>query len=183
MPELPDARKSRFVEKFDLSEQTAQVLIDDKDLADFFEESTRLYDNAKEISNWLVTDLKGFVNEADGIRSLKIRPAHIAELAKLVDQSAISRNTAKQILQKIVKSGEMPSVVMKDLEATQISDKEALEQIVDDVFAKETSAVQDALKNEKAINFLLGKVIQSTKGRADPKLATELIRKKLASIT
>jgi len=183
MPELPDARKSRFVEKFDLSEQTAQVLIDDKDLADFFEESTRLYDNAKEISNWLVTDLKGFVNEADGIRSLKIRPAHIAELAKLVDQSAISRNTAKQILQKIVKSGEMPSVVMKDLEVTQISDKEALEQIVDDVFTKETSAVQDALKNEKAINFLLGKVIQATKGRADPKLATELIRKKLASIT
>jgi aspartyl-tRNA(Asn)/glutamyl-tRNA(Gln) amidotransferase subunit B len=183
MPELPDARKSRFVEKFDLSEQTAQVLIDDKDLADFFEESTRLYDNAKEISNWLVTDLKGFVNETDGIRSLKIRPAHIAELAKLVDQSAISRNTAKQILQKIVKSGEMPSVVMKDLEVTQISDKEALEQIVDDVFTKETSAVQDALKNEKAINFLLGKVIQATKGRADPKLATELIRKKLASIT
>jgi aspartyl-tRNA(Asn)/glutamyl-tRNA(Gln) amidotransferase subunit B len=82
-----------------------------------------------------------------------------------------------------VKSGEMPSVVMKDLEVTQISDREALEQIVDEVFAKETVAVQDALKNEKAINFLLGKVIQATKGRADPKLATELIRKKLASIT
>ena len=183
MPELPDARKSRFIEKFGLSEQTAQVLIDDKDMADFFEEGAKLYDNAKEIANWIVTDLKGFINEVDGIRSLNIKPTHIAELAKLVDQSDISRNTAKQILQQIVKSGEMPSEVMKKLKATKISDEEGLAEIIDAVFAKETSAVQDALKNEKAINFLLGKVIQSTKGRADPKLATELIRKKLASIS
>ncbi len=183
MPELPDARKARFIEKFGLPEQTAQILIDDKDMADFFEESTKLYSNAKEMANWIVTDLKGFVNEVDGIRSLKIKPAHIAELATLVDQSAISRNTAKQILQQVVKSGEMPSAVMKTLGATQISDEAALAEIVDTVFATEPNAVQDALENEKAINFLLGKVIQSTKGRADPKLATELIKKKLASIS
>lgn len=183
MPELPDARKSRFVENFGLSEQNAQILIDEKDTADFFEESLKLYDDAKEISNWFVTDLKVFINEADGIRSLKIKPSHIAELVKLVNQSTISRNTAKQILQQIVKSGEMPSVVMNNLKATKISNEEDLIQIVDDVFAKETIAVRDALKNEKAINFLLGKVIQSTRGRADPKLATELIRKKIASIS
>lgn len=182
MPELPDARKARFIEKFDLSEQTAQILVDNKDMADFFEESIRSYDNAKEIANWIVTDLKGFINEVDGIRSLKIKPVHIAELAKLVDQSTISRNTAKQILRKIVNSGEMPTIVIKNFEVTQISDKDVLEEIVNDVFTRETSAVQDALKNEKAINFLLGKVIQSTKGRADPKLATELIKKKLANI-
>lgn len=183
MPELPDARKSRFIEKFGLSEQTAQVLIDDKDMADFFEDGAKLYANAKEIANWIVTDLKGFINEGGGIRSLNIKPTHIVELAKLVDQSEISRNTAKQILQQIVKTGEMPSEVMKKLKATKISDEEGLTEIIDAVFAKETSAVQDALKNEKAINFLLGKVIQSTKGRADPKLATELIRKKLADIS
>ncbi len=183
MPELPDARKSRFVEKLGLLEQVAQILIDDKDMADFFEESVKLYDNAKEISNWVVTDLKGLVNEVDGMCSVKIKPAHIAELARFVDQSTISRNTAKQILQQIVKSGEMPSAVMKKLQAKQISDEKALAEIVDDVFAKETSAVQDALKNENAINFLVGQVMQSTKGRADPKIATELIRKKLASIS
>jgi len=143
----------------------------------------KLYDNAKEISNWVVTDLKGLVNEVDGMCSVKIKPAHIAELARFVDQSTISRNTAKQILQQIVKSGEMPSAVMKKLQAKQISDEEALAEIVDDVFAKETSAVQDALKNDNAINFLVGQVMQSTKGRADPKIATELIRKKLASIS
>lgn len=182
IPELPDARRLRFVEKFGLSEQTAQILIDDKSMADFFEESVKLYGNANEIANWIVTDLKGFVNEVDGITSLKVKPAHIAELAELVDQSLISRNTGKQILQQIINSGEMPSAVIKNLEATQISNEEALAEIVDTVFANETEAVQDALKNEKAVNFLLGKVIQFTKGRADPKLATELIKKKLASM-
>jgi len=183
MPELPDARKIRFIEKFGLSEQTAQVLIDSKEMADFFEESIKAYSNAREIANWIVTDMKGFIDEVDSINSLEIKPAHIAELAKLVDQSIISRHSAKQILQQMVKSGEMPLEIMKKDESTKISDVQALTEIVDEVFAMETDAVQDALKNEKAINFLLGKVIQSTKGRADPKLATELIRKKLASIS
>ena len=183
MPELPDTRKSRFIKKFSLSEQTAQILIDDKEVADFFEESAKLYGNAKEIANWIVTDLKGYINEVVGLRSLKVKPAHVAELAKLVDNSTISRNTGKQILHQIIKSGDMPSEVMKNLGARRISDEGSLAEIVDDVFEKESNAVQDALKNEKTINFLLGKVIQSTKGRADPKIATELIRKKLASIS
>jgi aspartyl-tRNA(Asn)/glutamyl-tRNA(Gln) amidotransferase subunit B len=183
MPELPDARKARFVQKFDLLEQTAQILIDDKDMADFFEESIRHYDNAKEVVNWIVTDLQGFAKETDGIRSLKIRPAHIAEIAKLVDQSVISRSTAKQVLQQVVKSGEMPLEVIKKEEYTKISDAESLADIVDEVFASDRDAVQDALRNEKAVNFLLGKVMQSTRGRADPQLAIKLIKKKLATIS
>lgn len=183
MPELPDARKARFVKKFGLSSQVAQVLIDDKNLADFFEEGSRIYKNAKEIANWIVTDLKGYTDEFDGIRSLKIKPVHVAELAKMVDTAAISRSTAKQILQEIVKSGEMPSEVAKRLNASKISDERALANVIDDVFKKEKDAVKDALRNEKALNFLLGKVMESTTGRADPKLARELIKKKLASIS
>jgi len=183
MPELPDARKTRFVEQFGLSEQVAQVLINDKYLADFFEEGAKLYGNAREVANWIVTDLKGYTDEFDGIRSLKVKPPHIAELARLVDQSVISRTTAKQILQEIVKNGEMPSEVAKRLNAAQISDEQALIDVIDNVFETEKNAVQDARQNEKTVNFLLGKVMQSTKGRADPKLALELIRRKLASIT
>ncbi|MFQ5968899.1 MAG: Asp-tRNA(Asn)/Glu-tRNA(Gln) amidotransferase subunit GatB [Nitrososphaerales archaeon] len=183
MPELPDARKARFVKKFGLSNQVAQVLIDDKNLADFFEEGSKIYRNAKEIANWIVTDLKGYTDEFDGIRSLKIKPVHVAELAKMVDTAVISRSTAKQILQEIVKSGEMPSQVAKRLNAGKISDERALANVIDDVFEKEREAVMDALQNEKALNFLLGKVMESTSARADPTLARELIKKKLASIS
>jgi aspartyl-tRNA(Asn)/glutamyl-tRNA(Gln) amidotransferase subunit B len=181
MPELPDARKSRFVERFGLSEPVAEVLINDKNMADFFEESAKLYENAKEMANWIVTDLKGYADEY-GIMSLKLQPAHIAELARLVDQSAISRTTAKQILQEIVKTGEMPSQIVGRCNASQISDDKALMDVIDSVFAAETNAVRDALHNEKTMNFLLGKVMQSTGGRADAKVALELIRKKLAAL-
>jgi aspartyl-tRNA(Asn)/glutamyl-tRNA(Gln) amidotransferase subunit B len=183
MPELPDSRKSRFVKELGLSEQVAEVLINDKYLADFFEEGAKLSKNAKEVANWIVTDLKGYTEDLDGMESLKVKPLHIAELANMVGQSVISRTTAKQILREIVKSGEMPSEVAKKFNAAQISDKQALIDVIDHVFETERSAVKDALQNENAINFLLGKVMNSTSGRADAKLALELIKNKLASIT
>lgn len=182
MPELPEARKDRFVKRFGISEQVAQVLVDDKYLADFFEEGAKTYANAKEVANWIVTDLKGYMDEYDGIRSLKIKPAHIAELAKMVDRALISRTTGKQILQDILKTGEMPSQIAKRLDATQISDEQTLVSAIDKVFEAEKDAVKDALQNQNAANFLLGKVMKSTGGRADAKLALELIKKKLAGI-
>jgi aspartyl-tRNA(Asn)/glutamyl-tRNA(Gln) amidotransferase subunit B len=77
----------------------------------------------------------------------------------------------------------MPLEVIKKEEYTKISDAESLADIVDEVFASDRDAVQDALRNEKAVNFLLGKVMQSTRGRADPQLAIKLIKKKLATIS
>ncbi len=182
-PELPDARRARFVEQFGLSEQVAHVLVDEKRAADFFEEGAKLYGNGREIANWIVTDLKAYADTSDGIGSLKVTPSHIAELARMVDQSAVSRTTAKQILQEIVKTGEMPSRVAERLSAQQISDTRELAAVVERVFEAEKEAVKDALQNEKTINFLLGKVMSSTKGRADAKTVLELIKKKLAGVS
>ena len=184
MPELPDARKARF-ESMGLSPHVASVLIDKKELADFFESAVKIRDSPKEIANWLVTDLMGFVDEKEKeaghsiLSGIKVRPAHIADLAKLVEEGAINRATAKQILAQVVETGEMPSDVAKQSQVTKIDDEGALAQAVDAVFSAEPSAVADARKNPAAANFLLGKVMQQTKGRADPKAALELIRKKL----
>lgn len=186
MPELPDARKARFVSAYALTPHVAQVLIDNKELADFFESAIRVYDSPKEIANWVVTDLMGFIDEKakEGeehsmLAGLKAGPAHIADLARLVEQNVINRATAKQILAQVVKSGEMPSEVAKTMQASKIGDAGALEQAIDAVFAAEPAAVEDAKKNPAAANFILGKVMQHTKGRADPKVTLELIRKKL----
>jgi aspartyl-tRNA(Asn)/glutamyl-tRNA(Gln) amidotransferase subunit B len=110
---------------------------------------------------------------------LKIRPEHIADLAKLVDQDTISRATAKQILGQIVRTGEMPSHVARKTQAAKIDDAGLLAQAVESVFKAEQAAVQDAKRNPNAANFLLGKVMQATKGRADPKAALGMIQKKL----
>jgi aspartyl-tRNA(Asn)/glutamyl-tRNA(Gln) amidotransferase subunit B len=185
MPELPDARKERFVSKYALSAHVAQVLIDNKELADFFESAIKLHPSPKEIANWLVTDLMSFVDERQKeqerslFAGLKIGPEHIADLARLVDQDTINRATAKQILGQIVRTGEMPSQVAKKTQAAKIGDAGALAQAVESVFKAEQAAVQDAKRNPNAANFLLGKVMQLTKGRADPKSALEMIQKKL----
>ncbi|MEM3094467.1 MAG: Asp-tRNA(Asn)/Glu-tRNA(Gln) amidotransferase subunit GatB [Nitrososphaera sp.] len=187
MPELPDTRKDRFVSKYGISSHVAQVLIDNKELADFFESAIKIYSSPKEIANWLVTDLMSFVDERQKeeqqrrslFAGLKIGPEQIADLAKLVDQGTINRATAKQILAQVVRTGEMPSHVAKKTQAAKIDDVGALAQAIESVFKSEQAAVQDAKRNPNAANFLLGKVMQATKGRADPKAALEMIQKKL----
>jgi aspartyl-tRNA(Asn)/glutamyl-tRNA(Gln) amidotransferase subunit B len=184
MPELPDARKERFV-KNGLSAHVAQVLIDNKELADFFESAINLYSSPKEIANWIVTDLMSFVDERQKeaeqsmFAGLKVGPEHIADLARLVDQDAINRVTAKQILGQIVRTGEMPSQVAKKTQSGKINDVDVLAQAIESVFKAEQAAVQDARGNPSAVNFLLGKVMQTTMGRADPKAALGMIQKKL----
>jgi aspartyl-tRNA(Asn)/glutamyl-tRNA(Gln) amidotransferase subunit B len=186
MPELPDARRERFI-ALGLTPHVAQVLIDRKELADFFESAVKIHDSPKEIANWLVTDLMGFVDEkAKEERSilagLKVGPEHIADLARMVEKGTVNRATAKQILAQVVRTGEMPSQVAKKTQASKIDDAAALAQAVDAVFAAEAAAVADAKKNPAAANFLLGKVMQHTKGRADPKAALELINRKLKEL-
>jgi aspartyl-tRNA(Asn)/glutamyl-tRNA(Gln) amidotransferase subunit B len=184
MPELPDARKARFISSFGLTPHVAQVLIDNKELADFFESTLKIYSSPREVANWIVTDLMSFVDEKAKeehsiLAGLKVGPEHIADLARLVEQDVVNRATAKQILGQVVKTGEMPAQVAKKTQAAKIGDAGALSQAIDAVFAAETSAVADAKKNPAAANFLLGKVMQHTKGRADPKAALEMINKKL----
>jgi aspartyl-tRNA(Asn)/glutamyl-tRNA(Gln) amidotransferase subunit B len=184
MPELPDVRKARF-ESIGITPHVASVLINNKELADFFESAVKIHNSPKEIANWLVTDLMGFVDEKEKeaghsiLSSIKAGPKQIADLAKLVEDGVVNRATAKQILAQVVETGEMPSDVAKKSQVTKIDDAGALAQAVDAVFSTESSAVADARKNASAANFLLGKVMQKTKGRADPKTALELIRKKL----
>ena len=187
MPELPDARKERFMSKYGLSDHIAQVLIGNKELADFFESTLMIYSSPKEIANWVITDLMSFIDERQKeerslFAGLKVGPEHIADLSKLVDQDVINRVTAKQILAQIVRTGEMPSILAKKMNASKIDDVDTLAQAIQSVFKVEQAAVQDAKQNPNVANFLLGKVMQMTKGRADPKVALEMIQNKLKEL-
>jgi aspartyl-tRNA(Asn)/glutamyl-tRNA(Gln) amidotransferase subunit B len=174
--------------KYGLSAHIAQVLIGNKELADFFESTLMIYLSPKEIANWIVTDLMSFVDERQKkeedkqyllFAGLKVGPEHIADLARLVDQETINRATAKQILGQIVRTGEMPSALAKKMHASRIDDASVLAQAVQSVFQMEQAAVHDARRNANVANFLLGKVMKITKGTADPKIALEMIQKKL----
>ena len=108
-----------------------------------------------------------------------MEPKHIAELAKLVDQNTINRNTAKKILNQIIKNGEMPSQLVEEANSSTIDDSKVISEAIESIFKSEESAVKDARQNPNAANFLLGKIMQLTKGRVDPQIALDLIKKKL----
>lgn len=195
MPELPYERKNRFTANYELSEHIAQVLIDNKELADFFESAVKIYSSPKEIANWMVTEILRYTEEdimepkinsssistqsSSSFAGLKIEAKHVAELAELIDKNIINRNTAKIILTQIIKTGEMPSQVLARTDVLKIEDKVIISDAVESVFKTENSAVRDAKNNPNVANFLLGKVMKITKGRADPKITLNLIKIKL----
>jgi aspartyl-tRNA(Asn)/glutamyl-tRNA(Gln) amidotransferase subunit B len=183
MPELPNQRFERFVSKYKLSEHTSNILINDKKLADFFEVTLKVHFSPTEIANFLITDFKSLIEDdsesTDYLKNLKVKPEHIAELVKLIEGNKISRITAKDILVKIFESGMLPSEVMNNTNSYKIADEKTLMDAVQSVFDKEKSAVEDAKTNSEAINFLLGKVMKFTNGRADPKIAMRIINNKL----
>ena len=186
MPELPHERKTRLLRVYGLSNHVAQVLIDDKELADFFESAIKIYPTSpNEIANLIVSDLLGLIDDSTKeqrsiFSGLRIDPKHIAELVRMIDQNLINRNIAKTILSQITKTGEMPSYALDKMNASIIDSKDVISETIESIFKSEKSAVKDAKQNPNAANFLLGKVMQLTGGRADPKIALNLIKTKLA---
>jgi aspartyl-tRNA(Asn)/glutamyl-tRNA(Gln) amidotransferase subunit B len=114
VPELPDERLSRFKSKYTLSDHVANILINSKKLADFFESCLKIYYSPIEIANWLVNDLLALIGgeETTILDKRNIEPKHMAELAKLVDEKKISRSTAKQIFSEVFRTGQAPSELL-----------------------------------------------------------------------
>jgi aspartyl-tRNA(Asn)/glutamyl-tRNA(Gln) amidotransferase subunit B len=125
--------------------------------------------------------LKGLLGDdlENNLTTSKIEPKHIAELVKLIDENKVSRTIAKKVLPEIIKSGLSPIKMIEDSNYSRIDDKLILAATIDLIFKNEFLAVNDAKVNPNAINYLLGKVMKYTKGRADPKTTVELINEKL----
>jgi aspartyl-tRNA(Asn)/glutamyl-tRNA(Gln) amidotransferase subunit B len=180
MPELPDSRADRFVSQYGLPEYDAGVLTASKRLADFFEKCVGLYNQPKKVSNWLMTDLLGFLNEKGlEIDELKISPRHIVDMIRLIDEKTISGKIAKTVMREMLETGKDPREIVEASKLTKITDISRLEEIVDEVFAEFPGAVQQALGDEKIRNHLVGQVMKKTRGRADPVTTNRLIAEKL----
>ena len=188
MPELPDERKIRFLTDYKLSDHVAQVLIENKELADFFESAVKIYPTSpNETANWIVSDLLGFTSdlkddEGSLFSGLKIEAKHIAELVSMIDKNMINRSIAKMILGQVTKTGQMPSHILDKMNASIIDNRAILSETIERIFESEKSAVLDARQDPSVTNFLLGKVMQLTGGRADPKIALSLIKDRLAKL-
>ena len=178
MPESISSKKERYVSKYGMPIQVADVLSSDKFYSDLFEES-HTESNAKEIANIITTDLMGLVDTREKRETSKITAMHLRDLADSIQSRKLSRNSAKNALYEIVKTGKELSQVMSDLDLGNVSDESELIAIIDGVISEEPQAVEQAKSNPQTINYLVGKVMQKTKGKADPKLTLDLLKKQI----
>jgi len=178
MPESIISKKERYIKKYGIPLQVAEVLSSDKFYSDLFEQSHN-EKNAKEIANLIITDLKGFVDTNEQREQLKLTPTHLSDLADAIMNNKITRNSGKIALQEIVKTGKPLSEIISSLDLGHVDDEPSLVKTIDDVFVEEQKAVDEAKNNPDTINYLVGKVMKKTNGKANPALTLDLIKKRL----
>ncbi len=181
LPELPKPKKERFIKQYGLPEYDSDVLTSDKNLADFFEKVVSSFSNPKMVSNWIMSELLRKLNEDSiSIKECPVSPEDLAELLQLIDNGTISGKIAKSVFEEMYTTGEKASKIVEEKGLKQLTDSNLLEKIVDEVIEENPKEVEKYLKGaEKVIGFFVGQVMKKTQGKANPKLANELLRKKL----
>ncbi len=181
LPELPTDRRRRFVQAYGLPEYDAAVLTASKALADYFEECIQLHRDTKLVSNWIMSELLGYLNR-DGkeITESPVTPAQVATLLKLIQEGVISGKIAKTVFEEMYQTRKNPETIVQEKGLVQISDREELNRIVDQVLDQNPGPVSDFKGGkEKALTALVGAVMRATKGKANPQLINDLLREKL----
>ncbi len=179
MPESIVSKKERYVKKYAIPQQVADVLSSDKFYSELFEKA-HTESNAKEVANIITTDLMGFADTREKKMELKITGKSLCDLADSITNNKITRNSGKIALQEMLQTGKSFSEVIASLDLGNVSDTSSLEKIIEEVFKEEEKAVSEARQNPDTINYIVGKVMRKTKGKADPGTTLEIIRKKLA---
>jgi aspartyl-tRNA(Asn)/glutamyl-tRNA(Gln) amidotransferase subunit B len=180
MPESIVARRERYITKYGIPAQVADVLSSDRFYSDLFENAYN-EKNAKEVANIITTDLMGFADTREKKLELKITAKHISELADSIMNNTLTRNSGKLALYEMIKTGNSLSDVISRLDLGHVSDAGSIEKIIDEVFEEEEKAVAEARQNPDTINYLVGKVMRKTKGKADPSTTLNILKKKLSS--
>lgn len=179
--ELPDARRERFGVQYGLSAKDADVLVAEREVADYYEACVKAYGDPKKVLNWVSGELFRLLKAAEGdIRSVKVTPAALAELLRLVDQKTINLDTAKRVFEEMFASGRPAGAIVEERGLAQISDDAALQAVIAEVLERNVDLVaQYRAGKEQLFGFLLGQVMKATRGKANPKLAGELLTRAL----
>jgi aspartyl-tRNA(Asn)/glutamyl-tRNA(Gln) amidotransferase subunit B len=185
LPELPRARRQRFVTDFGLPAYDAEVLTQSRALAEYFEAAVREFPNAKVVSNWVMSELLREIPGDDdrAVAAAPISPQRLAGLLKLIDDGTISGKIAKDVFEKMFRSGEDAATIVRREGLTQVADTGALGRIIDDVLAANPKPVDDYKKGKGAAKgALVGLVMKATAGKANPGLVNQLLQDKLSKL-
>jgi len=181
LPELPDAKRERFIAEYGLPEYDADLLTSEKSLADWFEETVRFGGQPKSVSNWIMVELIRLLKEENRvIEDCPLKPKQLTDMLRLIDKGTISGKIAKTVFEEMYKTGKDAETIVKEKGLMQISDAGKIEKVVDDVITKNPKEVaRYKAGEEKLLGFLVGHVMKLTKGKANPQMVNELLKKKL----
>ncbi len=181
IPELPDARKQRYVGELGLPDYDAMVLTLTKEMSDFFEAAIAEGADPKQASNWLMGEVSAYLNaEQKELQDVALTPEGLAGLIKLIEDGTISSKIAKKVFSELIEKGGDPETIVKEKGLVQISDEGALLKIIAEVLDANEQSVED-FKNGKgrALGFLVGQVMKATKGQANPPLVNKLLAQEI----
>jgi aspartyl-tRNA(Asn)/glutamyl-tRNA(Gln) amidotransferase subunit B len=182
IPELPDARRERFAKEYGLPEYDADMLTQSRALAAYFEETAKLSGQPKVASNWIMGELMRLLNaENKEIEACPIKPDGLARMIRMINDGVISTKIAKTVFEEMYKTGKDAETVVKEQGLVQVSDTGAIEAIIDEVIkANPAQAADYRAGKDKLFGFFVGQVMKASKGKANPELVNQLLKKKLS---
>jgi aspartyl-tRNA(Asn)/glutamyl-tRNA(Gln) amidotransferase subunit B len=187
LPELPDARRARFVREHELPEYDAEVLTARKDLADYYEAALREYPNAKALSNWVMGDLLRVVRERKlddvlVIQDWPVPATHLAQMVRLIDQDEISGKIAKTVFESMLETGRDPASIVSEQGLSQVTDDSAILAAIDSTLQANADKVDEYRGGkDKLFGFFVGQVMKATQGKANPQKVNALLKDRLGS--
>ncbi|RJQ50940.1 MAG: Asp-tRNA(Asn)/Glu-tRNA(Gln) amidotransferase subunit GatB [Nitrospiraceae bacterium] len=182
--ELPDSKRKRFSSQYGLPEHDAALLTSERAMAEWFEKAVDLGGDPKAVSNWMMGELMRLLNEENRqIEECSLKPGQLAGLLNLIDQGTISGKIAKTVFEEMYRTGMDAAAIVKEKGLVQVSDESEIEKVIDEVLAKNPGEVERFRGGEeKLMGFFVGQAMKMTKGKANPKVLNELLKKKLGNL-
>ena len=181
LPELPESRKKRYIEEYDLTEKAANFVTSSKYYSNLFEEAIEICKNPKIAGNLIMSDIARILNEREEEpEALKFTGKELGELITLIDKGTISSAIAKKVLEELFNEVKMPSKIIEEKGWLQISDENAIKEVVEKVLSANPQSISDyKAGKDKALGFLVGQAMKETKGKANPQLLNKLFLEEL----
>ena len=181
LPELPDQKLNRLIEEFGINKQDALILTEDKNVSDYFGACAGLCQDRRKLSHWIIKELFKLLNEASlPIQECRVSPESFSQLINLITKGDITESIGRTVLEEMFETGGSPNSIIDEKGLKPIQDTDLLVKILDEVISENPEAVGQIRKGlTKPIDFLIGQVMKKTSGRANPKKAGELLRKRL----
>jgi aspartyl-tRNA(Asn)/glutamyl-tRNA(Gln) amidotransferase subunit B len=181
LPELPTAKAERFASAYGLRPYDVDVLIANQEVADFYEATTRVVNDAKAVSSWIMTHVLSAMNTRGvGIRELGVTPESLGELIRLVNAGTISMTAGRKVFASMQQTGKAPQQIIQEQGLTQVSDEDEISRWVEEVVSEHTDVVTRYRGGDQRVfGFLMGELMKKSRGKADPKRADSLLRARL----